>query len=178
MFNFFGFLFSLLKGIYNTYATHAQVKKPASVARIIFAGFFGIFSSSINKTLLDAQINEKISTPPNAYDNSQDNKITTPTAQQLHNLRNNQPLFLLPRNYRSTAITEQISTIHRYPQSPVTHTIAQQPNLEEMYKQIIEQPHTTNFRSQNNHFLAHDEPPDWIPQPSPFLHIQSSTSLS
>ena len=49
MFNFIGFLFSLLKGIYNTCAIHTQVNRQASVARILFAGFFGIFSSSINK---------------------------------------------------------------------------------------------------------------------------------
>ena len=58
MFNFIGFLFSLLKGIYNTWAIHTQVNRQASVARILFAGFFGIFSSSINKILLDAQIKE------------------------------------------------------------------------------------------------------------------------
>ena len=65
MFNFIGFLFSLLKGIYNTCAIPTQVNRQASVARIRFAGFFGIFSSSINKILLDAQIKEyntKIST--------------------------------------------------------------------------------------------------------------------
>ena len=56
MFNFIGFHFSLLKGIYNTFAIHTQVNRQASVARILFAGFFGIFSSSINKILLDAQI--------------------------------------------------------------------------------------------------------------------------
>ena len=56
MFNFIGFLFSLLKGIYNRCAIHTQVNRQASVARILFAGFFGIFSLSINKILLDAQI--------------------------------------------------------------------------------------------------------------------------
>ena len=77
MFTFFGFLFSLLKGIYNTCSIHTQINKQASVAHILFAGFFGIFLTSINKMLLDAQINEynqKLSTIPNAYDNSQENK--------------------------------------------------------------------------------------------------------
>ena len=41
MSNFIGFLFSLLKGIYNTCAIHTQVNRQASVARILFAGFFG-----------------------------------------------------------------------------------------------------------------------------------------
>ena len=73
MFKFVGFLFSLLKGIYNACAIHTQVNKQASVARILFAGFFGIFSTSINKILLDAQIKEyntKLSTTPNTYDES------------------------------------------------------------------------------------------------------------
>ena len=38
--------------------THTQVNRKASVAGILFAEFFGIFSSSINKILLDAQIKE------------------------------------------------------------------------------------------------------------------------
>ena len=73
MFNFIGFLFSLLKGIYNTCAIRTQVNRQASVARILFAGFFGIFSSSINKILLDAQIKEyntKLSTNLNTYEES------------------------------------------------------------------------------------------------------------
>ena len=36
MFNFIGFLFSLLKGIYNACAIHTQVNRQASVARILF----------------------------------------------------------------------------------------------------------------------------------------------
>ena len=68
MFNFIGFIFSLLKGIYNTCAIHTQVNRQASVARILFAGFFGIFSTSKTKILLEAQIklyNTKLSTRPN-----------------------------------------------------------------------------------------------------------------
>ena len=41
--------------MYNICAIRTQVNRQASVARILFAGFFGIFSSSINKILLDAQ---------------------------------------------------------------------------------------------------------------------------
>ena len=52
MFNFIEFLF------YNTCAIHTQVNRQESVARILFARFFGTFSSSINKILLDAQIKE------------------------------------------------------------------------------------------------------------------------
>ena len=43
MFNFIGFLFSLLKGMYNTCAIHAQVNRQASVARILFAGFLKFY---------------------------------------------------------------------------------------------------------------------------------------
>ena len=69
MFIFIGFILSLLKGIYNTCAIRTQVKRQASVARMLFAGFFGIFSISINKILFDAQIKEyktKLSTTPNS----------------------------------------------------------------------------------------------------------------
>ena len=38
-FNFTGFVFSFLKGIYITCAIHTQVNRQASVARILFAGF-------------------------------------------------------------------------------------------------------------------------------------------
>ena len=133
MFSFFDFHFSLLKGIYNTCAKRIQVNKQASVARILFAGFFGIFSTSIKKILLDAQkvnLIKKLSTTSNTYDNSQDTRNTTPTAPQLHFLQNNHPLSLVQRNYRNIALTDHISTSHRYPLSPVTHTIVQQPNAE------------------------------------------------
>ena len=40
-------------------STHTQVNKQASVTRrILFAGLFGIISTSINKTLLDFQLKE------------------------------------------------------------------------------------------------------------------------
>ena len=85
MFKFFGILFPLLTEILNTFAIHIQVSKQASVALLLFVGFFGVFSTSINKILLEAQINEnnkKLSTTPNAHDTSHDNKNTTPTAPQ------------------------------------------------------------------------------------------------
>ena len=102
MFNFIGFLFSLLKGIYNTCAIHTQVNRQASVARILFAGFFGIFSSSINKILIDAQIkeyNSKLSTNPNTYDDSNNITKALPTAPNLPNLHHNHPLSLVSRNF-------------------------------------------------------------------------------
>ena len=102
MFNFFGFLFSLLKGIYNTCAIHTQLNKQASVACIFFAGFFEMFSNSINKNLLDSQIsehNKKLANTLIAYYTSQDETSPTPTAPQLHNLYNNHPFSLAPRNY-------------------------------------------------------------------------------
>ena len=54
MFNFIGFIFSFLKRIFNTRAIRTQINRQASVARILFAGFFGIFSTSLNKIHLDA----------------------------------------------------------------------------------------------------------------------------
>ena len=58
MFNFVVFVFLLPKGIINTCAIHIQVSRQASVGRVFFAGIFGIFSTSFNKILLDAQISE------------------------------------------------------------------------------------------------------------------------
>ena len=49
MFNFIRFLFSLLKGIYNTCAIHTQVNRQARVARILFAGFFDFFHHQLTK---------------------------------------------------------------------------------------------------------------------------------
>ena len=40
--------------------------------------------------------------------------------------------------------------------------MTQQPPIDDTYEQIIEQPHTTTFQSQNNHFLAQDEQTSWI----------------
>ena len=80
--------------------------------------------------------------------------LGTPTALQLHTLQNIHPLSLVPRSYRNISLTEQISTSHGYPQSPHTHIIAQQSKVEKTYKQTIEQPHTKNFRSQNNHLFS------------------------
>ena len=94
--------FSLLKGIYNTCAIHTQVNRQASVARILFAGCFGIFSSSINKILLDAQIKEyntKLAARPNTYDEEHNNVDTAPTAPKIPLLPQNHPLSLVPRNF-------------------------------------------------------------------------------
>ena len=80
----------------NTYTS-----KPTSQrsTHIICRIFFGIFSSSIIKILLDAQIKEyntKLSTNPNTYDDSNNNTNALPTA--LH-LPNNHPLSLVSRNF-------------------------------------------------------------------------------
>ena len=157
MSNFLGFLFSFLKGIYKTCAVPTQVNRQASVARILFEGFFGIFSTSINKILLDAQIKEcntKLSTTPNTYIESRNDTNTTPTASQLQNLNHNHTLSLVPQNFRNIALTDLITSSSNYPQSPIRHIITQQPNMDDTHEQIIEQPHTTNFRSQNKHLFG------------------------
>ena len=157
MFNFIGFLFSLLKGIYNTCAIHTQVNKQASVTRILFAGFFGIFSSSINKILPDAQIKEyntKIATRQNTYDEEHNNIEVTTTAPQLPPLPQNHPLSLVPRNFRNLAITNNLNSRPNIPQSPIQHIMTHHSQNDNTYEQIIEQPHTTTFQSQNNHFFS------------------------
>ena len=168
MFNFIGFLLSLLKGMYNKCAIHTQVNRQASVARILFAGFFGIFSSTINKILLDAQIKEydtKLSTNLNTYDESKNNNNTNalPTAPHLPNLQFNHPLSLVSRNFRNLAIANPPNLRPSHIKSPIQHIVTQNPTIDDTYEQIIEQPHTTTFQSQNNHiFLAHDEQTSWI----------------
>ena len=136
---------------------HGQVSKQASVALILFAGFFGIFSASISKNFLDAQIKEyntKLSATPNTYDESRNDTTTTPTAPQLQNLNHSHHFSLVPRIFRNIAITDLITSRSNYPQSPIQHKITQQPNSEDTCEQIIEQPHTTNFRSQNSYFFS------------------------
>ena len=153
MFNFIGFFFSLLKGIYNTCAIHTQVNQQASVARILLDGFFGIFSSSINKILLDAQIKEyntKQSTNPNTCDESNNKTNALPTAPHLPNLHHNHPLSLVSRNFRNLAITNPPNIRPSHVQSPIQLIVTQHPQNE----QIIKQPHTTTFQSQNNHFFS------------------------
>ena len=178
MFNFIGFLFSLLKGIYNTCAIHTQVNPQASVAHILFAGFFGIFSTSINKKLLDAQIKEyntKISTKPNTNDESQKKTNVSPTAPQLPSLHHNHPLSLVSRNFRNLALTNTTSSRPNYIQSPIHHLVTQKSQNDDTYEQLIEQPHTTIFQSHLKIiiFLAHDEPTNWIPSPFKFPSSQS-----
>ena len=157
MFNFIGFVFSLLKGIYNTCAIHTQVNRQASVARILFAGFFGIFSSSINKILLDAQIKEyntKLVTRPNTYDEEHNNADTNPTAPQLPALPQSHPLSLIPRNFRNLAITNNTNLRPHSLHSPIQHITTNHIQNDKTYEQIIEQPHTTTSQSQNNHFFS------------------------
>ena len=157
MFNFIGFLFSLLKGIYNTCAIHTQVNRQASIARILFAEFFGIFSSSINKMLLDAQIKEyntKISTRQNTYDEEHNNIEITPTEPQLPSLLQNHPLSLVPRNFQNLAITNNPNSRSNTTQSPIQHLTTHHSQNDNTYKQLIEQPHITTFQSQHNHFFS------------------------
>ena len=154
MFNFIGFLFSLLKGIYNTCAIHTQVNRQASVARILFAEFLGLFLSSINKILPDAQIkkyNTKLSTNPNTCDDSNNNTNATPPAPHLPN---NHPLSLFSQNFRNLAITNPPNLRSSHRQSSIQHIVTQQPSIDDTYEQVIEQPHTTTFQSQNNHFSS------------------------
>ena len=153
MFNFIGFLFSLLKGIYNTCAIHTQVNRQASVARILFAGFFGIFSSSINKILLDAQIKD-ITTRPNSYDEENNNVDTAPTAPQIPALPQNHPLSLVPRNFRNLAITNNPNFRPSTAQSPIQHITTNHSQNDNTYEEIIEQTHTTTFQSQHNSYFS------------------------
>ena len=157
MFNLIGFFFSLLKGIYKTCGIHTQVNRQANVARIIFSGFFGIFSTSINKIFLDAQIKEyntKLSTRPNINDEEHSNTNTTPTAPYLPTLPQNHPLSLVSQNLRNLAITNPPNFRSNTVQSTIQHIVTQLSQNDDTYEQNIEQPHTTTFQSQKNHFFS------------------------
>ena len=149
MFNFRGFLFSLLKGIYYTCAIHRQVNRQATVARILFAGFFGIFSSSKNKLLLDAQIKEyntKISTRQNTYDEKHNNIEITPTAPHLPPLLQNHSLSVVPRNFRNLAITNNPNSRPNIPQSPIQHIMTHHSKNDNTYKK--------NYRTTPHHHFS------------------------
>ena len=89
MFSFLGFFLSLKRNLKYMRNIQTQVNRQTSVARILLAGFFALFSTSINKTLLDVQTKEsntKLSTTPNTYDTydeSRNDTNTTPIAPQL-----------------------------------------------------------------------------------------------
>ena len=139
--------------MHNTHASK-QTNKHSTHS---FCRTFGIFSTSINKILLDAQIKEyntKLSRTSNNCDDSQINAITPPTAPQLQNLNHNHPLSLVPRNFRNIALTDLLTSRSNYPQRPIQHIITQQPIIDDTYEKSIEQPLTTNFRSQNNNLIS------------------------
>ena len=128
----------------NTYTSKQTSKR----STYIFAGFFGIFSTSINKILLDAQIKEyntKKSTTPNTYDESQQNTNASPTAPQLPSLNHNHPLYLVPRNFRKLALTNNTKSRPNYIQSPIHHIVTKQPQSDDTCEQLKDQPHTTKI---------------------------------
>ena len=129
----------------NTYTSKATSQRSTHINCRIF----GIFSSSINKILLDAQIKE-YNTKLSAKNN---NTNALPTALHLPNLHHNHPLSLVSQNFRNLAITNPLNLRPSHIQSPIQHIVTQQPPNNDTYEQIIEQPHTTTFQSQNNHFF-------------------------
>ena len=119
----------------------------------IFWNFFIINQQNI----LDAQIKEyntKISTRPNTYNEKHNNVDTTPRAPQIPTLPQNHPLSLVPRNFRNLAITHNPNSRQNTTQSPIQHIMTHHSQNENTYEQIIEQPHTTTFQSQNNHLFS------------------------
>ena len=134
----------------NTYTS----KQTCQSSTHFICRIFGILSSSINKIFLDAQVKEystKLSTNLNTYDDSNNNTNALPTAPHLPN---NHPLSLVSRNFRNLAITNPLNLRPSHIQSPTQHIVTQQPSIDNTYEQIIEQPHTTTFQSQNNHFFS------------------------
>ena len=132
-------------------------KSPSKCSTYTICRLFWNFSSSINKILLDAQIkkyNTKIITIPNTYDEEHINVDTTPTEPQIPTLQQNYPLSLVPRNFRNLAITNKANYRPNTTQSPIQHIMTHHSKNDNTYEQIIKQPHTTTFQSQNNYFFS------------------------
>ena len=75
-------------------------------------------------------------------------------APQLPSLHHNHPLSLIPRNFGNLALTNITSSRPNYIQSSIHNIVTQQSQSDDTYEQIIKQPHTANFQSQNNLFLS------------------------
>ena len=78
----------------------------------------------------------------------------SPTAPQLPNLNHNHPLSLVSRNFRNLALTNSTNLRTNYLQRPIHRIVNQESRNDDTYEQIIEQPHTTTFQSQNNSFFS------------------------
>ena len=116
---------------------------------------------------------------PETYDESNQNTNALPTASHLPNQHHNHPLSLVSRNFRNIAITNPPNLRPSHIQSPLQHIMTEHPQNDNTFEQIIDQPHTTTFQSQNNHFLTHDEQTNWI-TPSiklPPCHLQNPIQI-
>ena len=136
--------------------THTNKPTSKRSTHIICWIFWNIFIIK-KKILSDAQIKEyntKLSTNPNTYDESNNHTSALPKAPHLPNLHHNHPLSLVSRNFRNLAITNPPNLRPNHIQSPIQHLVTQHPQNDDTYEQIIEQPHTTTFQSQNNHFFS------------------------
>ena len=69
-------------------------------------------------------------------------------------LPQNHPLSLVPRNFRNLAITNNPNFRPNTAQSLIQHIMTHHSQNDNTYEQIIEQPLTTTFQSQNNHFFS------------------------
>ena len=81
------------------------------------------------------------------------NADTAPTAPQIPTLPQNHPLSLVPRNFRNLQ-SQIIQILDQMQHSPTKHIMTKHSQNDNTYEQIIEQPHTTTFQSQNNHFFS------------------------
>ena len=123
-----------------------------TICRIFWKFFIINKQNSFRRT--NKRNNTKIATRQNTYDEEHNNIEITPTATQLPPLPHNHPLSLVPRNFRNLAITHNPKFRPTISQSPIQHIMAHHSQDEITYEQIIEQPHTTAFQSQNNNIFS------------------------
>ena len=103
-----------------------------------FSISFPIFYHHTLKNLKLVNLLKKLPITSNTINTSQDNRNPTRIAPQLQNLYYNQPLSLVPRNYRNTTLTEHIHPSNSYPQSPASHIVVHERNIDDTYEQIVE----------------------------------------
>ena len=105
---------------------------------LAFFDFIPYLLSSYTKKSEASESTKKLPITSNTNNTSQDNRNPTRIAPHLQNLYYNQPLSLVPRNYRNTTITGHIHPSNSYPQSPASHIVVHERNINDTYEQIVE----------------------------------------
>ena len=161
-------LISSLERIYNTCAILRRVNRQASVARILIAGRFGIFSPSINKIYLTHILpnTKKVFTNPNIYVDPQNytyNTYSTTTFTQFTKPKSNTN-HSTPNLKTTFSLDSRLHQSNQRRGSPILQ-------IRSYFRTTTQ----INFRSHNENGFVHKEPPSRILQSNFFFLFQSLT---